>query len=122
MIDNGTVRTVEHRTEADARDDICISTTSARTIQAKSIPLLSTTIMVPCPIADPEKRESVLTLDDWSAIRWMHFRDGKSIRWISKEFGISRKTVTKYLAEPEAPKYKLQHSRAKPVADKWRKL
>jgi transposase len=122
MIDNGTVRAVQHQTEADAREDICIGATSVATMQAKSIPLLNTTIMVPCPIVDLEKRASVLTLDDWSAIRWMHFRDGKSIRWISREFAISRKTVTKYLAEPEPPKYKLQHPRAKPIADQWRKL
>jgi transposase len=78
--------------------------------------------MVPCPKTGLEKRVSVLTLDDWTSIRWMHFRDGKSARWISKEFGISRKTVSKYLAEADPPRYKLQNARAKPITGQWHEV
>jgi transposase len=62
----------------------------------------------------------VLTADDWTAIRWLHFREGKSARWIAKEFRLSRKTVAKYLEKPDAPRYTLSQLRAKPVADQWR--
>src|SRR5208283_2188975 len=77
-------------------------------------------IMVPCPLADLEEKASMITLDDWTSIRWLHFREGKSIRWISREFKISRETVSKYVGQPDVPKYTLKHARAKPVADQWR--
>ena len=82
--------------------------------------LEAATIMVSCPIVDLEKKAPVLTLEDWTSIRWLHFREKKSVRWIANEFRISRKTVAKYLEKPDAPKYTLSESRAKPVADQWR--
>jgi transposase len=78
------------------------------------------TIMVSCPIADLEKKAPLLTLEDWTSIRWLYFRERKSARWIAKEFRISRKTVAKYLEKPDVPRYTLSQSRAKPVADQWR--
>lgn len=32
----------------------------------------------------------MLTLDDWQSLRWLHSREGKSIRWIAKHFGLNR--------------------------------
>ncbi len=84
--------------------------------------LTDSTIMVPCPFVDLDKKASVLSVDEWTSIRWLHFREGKSIRWISKEFRISRKTVVKYLEKPDAPRYTLSQARAKPLADEWRTL
>jgi transposase len=77
-------------------------------------------IMVPCPIVDLEKKAPLLTLEDWTSIRWLHFREKRSTRWIAKEFGISRTTIAKYLQKPDAPRYNLSQSRAKPVGDQWR--
>ncbi len=82
--------------------------------------LVTGTIIVPCPHEDLENKASLLTIEDWTAIRWLHFRENRSVRWISKEFGISRKTVAKYLAEPDLPRYKLQQPRARPLSDTWR--
>jgi transposase len=44
--------------------------------------------------------EDVLTVDDYGAIRRAH-RDGKSIRMIARELGLSRITVRKALKHPE---------------------
>jgi transposase len=44
--------------------------------------------------------EDVLTVDDYGAIRRAH-RDGKSIRTIARELGLSRITVRKALKQPE---------------------
>jgi transposase len=62
----------------------------------------------------------LLKLDDWQSLRWLHLREGKSIRWISKHFGISRKTVGKYLKEPDAPRYRLNQTRSQPIVGPWR--
>lgn len=77
-------------------------------------------IMVSCPFGDLDRKTSVLELDSWQSIRWLHFREGKSVRWISKEFGIARRTVSKYLKKPDAPRYTLNQSRPKPVTGQWR--
>lgn len=107
--------------DADDEPLDIFSTSSIECVQDSEEGVLATsTIMVPCPRADLEKRVALLTVEDWTSIRWLHFREGKSARWISKEFGISRKTVSKYLAEPDHPRYKLQQPRAKPVSDLWR--
>lgn len=81
--------------------------------------LTAQTIMVSSPIVDLEQAVPLLSLDDWTSIRWLHFREEKSARWISKEFGISRKTIAKYLADPNAPKYSLTVPRPKPVTGPW---
>ena len=78
------------------------------------------TIMVSCPFGDLDGKTSLLDLDSWGAIRWLHAREGKSIRWISKQFGFSRETVAKYLSQPDAPKYTLSKPRPKPVTAAWR--
>jgi transposase len=72
-----------------------------------------------CPTADLEKTISMLTLDDWQSLRWLHFREEKSIRWISRQFGLSRQTVKKYLQEPDAPRYKIATARARPTTGPW---
>src|SRR5262245_55741973 len=46
------------------------------------------------------RAKDVLTVDDYGAIRRAH-RDGKSIRRIAREFGLSRITVRKALKNPE---------------------
>jgi transposase len=81
--------------------------------------LTAETIMVSCPFGDLERKTSLLQLDSWQSIRWLHFREGKSARWISKEFGIARRTVSKYLKKPDAPRYSLSKPRSRPVTGKW---
>lgn len=82
--------------------------------------LVAETIMVSCPSADLERKAPLLDVDDWQSLRWLYLREGKSIRWIAREFGISRNTVAKYLKEPDAPKYTRTKPRFCPVADSWR--
>lgn len=82
--------------------------------------LTAGTIMVSCPQKDLGRKTSLLDLDSWQSIRWLHAREGKSIRWISREFGISRETISKYLEKPDAPRYTLDQPRPKPVTGKWR--
>lgn len=113
--------TVESQRESnDSNPGISAAYTLGAPMDAQTGALLNSTIMVQCPIVDLEKKAPVLTLEDWTAIRWLHFREKKSVRWIAKEFRISRKTVAKYLEKPDAPRYTLSQSRAKPVADQWR--
>ena len=86
----------------------------------KKATLTASTIMVSCrPNWDLEKKASLLDTDDWTAIRWLHGREGKSARAISREFGMSRKTVKKYVENPDAPRYTLRQPRQKPVSDRW---
>lgn len=77
-------------------------------------------IMVPCPNADLDKKANLLDADDWTAMRWLHYREERSGNQIAKEFGYSRKTVQKYLKDPNAPKYKLKQARQQPLREKWR--
>ncbi len=81
--------------------------------------LTAGTIMVSCPIEDLDWKTPLLSLEDWQSIRWLHLREGKSIRWISKEFRLSRKTVAKYLRQPDAPRYCISQPRSKPVTGSW---
>jgi len=83
-------------------------------------PLTERPIMVSCPHWDLDGKTSLLEIDSWQSIRWLHFREGRSIRWISKEFGIARRTVSKYLKKPDSPKYSLSQARPKPVTGRWR--
>ncbi|MBS1954387.1 MAG: IS21 family transposase [Cyanobacteria bacterium SZAS-4] len=57
--------------------------------------------------------------DTWVSIRLLHLRQGKSKSWLAREFGISRNTVAKYLANPEAPRYRTVKPRGKPILSKW---
>jgi len=57
--------------------------------------------------------------DVWHSMRVLHFRQGKSKKWIAEEFGLSRNTVAKYLEHPEPPEYRIRQARARPVASKW---
>jgi transposase len=82
--------------------------------------LTDAAIIVPCPDVDLEKKTRLLDADDWTAMRWLHFREEKSGNQIAKEFGHSRKTVQKYLKDPNAPKYKLRQARTQPLREKWR--
>jgi len=58
--------------------------------QSKAPGLTASEIMVSCPISVLESTTSMLTLDDWQSLRWLHSREGKSIRWIAKHFGLNR--------------------------------
>jgi len=58
--------------------------------------------------------------DVWASIRVLHLRQGKSQSWIAREFGLSRNTVSKYLKDSDAPKYRASQPRGKPVLDKWK--
>lgn len=75
-------------------------------------------------VASPKVRARkpwVLMIDDdvLHAIRLLHYRQGKSKKWIAQEFGLSRNTVAKYLEQADPPAYTIRQPRAKPVADKW---
>lgn len=63
-----------------------------------------------------------MDLDDWTSMRWLNHREGKSQRWISKEFGISRNTIAKYLQNPDPPKYTMKVEREQPLRKKWRPI
>lgn len=82
--------------------------------------LTAATIMVSCPLRDLDRKTALLDLEAWQSIRWMHTREGRSVRWIAREFGIARKTVAKYLTHPDAPKYSLQKERPSPITGPWR--
>jgi transposase len=73
-------------------------------------------IMVSCP---SEEKAPLLDKESWQSIRWLYLREGKSARWISRQFGISRKTVAKYLKQPDAPKYQQSLARSSPVTGSW---
>lgn len=64
----------------------------------------------------------MLDVEDWRSLRWLHLREGKSQRWISKEFGISRNTVSKYLQNPDPPKYTMKTDREQPLRAQWRPI
>ena len=91
-------------------DSACLSEKSDLVIPA---------IILPCPIENLESTTSMLALDDWQSLRWLHFREGKSIRWISRQFGLSRQTVKKYLKEPDAPRYTADKPRGRPTTGPW---
>jgi transposase len=57
--------------------------------------------------------------DTWVSIRLLHLRQGKSQSWIARELGVSRNTVSKYLKDSDAPKYRTTKPRGRPIADKW---
>jgi len=82
--------------------------------------LTAKSIMVSCPLGDLDGKAPLLELDSWQSIRWLHFREGRSVRWIAREFGIARRTVSKYLNNPDAPRYSFSKPRSKPVTGQWR--
>lgn len=82
--------------------------------------LTASTMMVSCPLGHLKKKATLLDTDDWIAIRWLHKREEKSIRAISRDFGRSRKTVRKYVRDPDPPRYTLSRPRQRPVSDQWR--
>lgn len=79
-------------------------------------------IMVQCPSGPRTNGVLMLKADDWSFLRRLHVQEGKSIRWISKEFDISRKTVARYVKEPAVPKYSLASPRPSPVLEPFKKV
>jgi transposase len=101
-------------------DDTCNNTAIPPLIDIDKHVLTDASIIVPCPDADLEKKAKLLDADDWTAIRWLHFREERSGNQIAKEFGHSRKTVQKYLKEPNAPKYNMKKPRLQPLREKWR--
>jgi len=84
--------------------------------------LTEPSIIESCPNTNLEKTAKLLDADDWTAMRWLHFRENRSGNLIAKEFGHSRKTVQKYLKEPDAPKYRLKQARRQPLQEQWRKV
>ncbi|MFN8555579.1 MAG: hypothetical protein U0103_29285 [Candidatus Obscuribacterales bacterium] len=57
--------------------------------------------------------------DTWVSFRLLYLRQGKSKSWLAREFGISRNTVAKYLANPDALRYRTVKPRGKPILSKW---
>lgn len=100
--------------------NISASDTSTGVKDSEKPVLLASSMIVSCPQRDLEKTASLKDIDDWTAIRWLHDREGKSARAIAREFGMSRKTVKKYVGQPDAPRYTLKQPRDKPVSDQWR--
>ena len=62
----------------------------------------------PCLLGTEQETEGVMDVDLLSVIRRWHFREGQSIREISRRTKLSRNTIAKYLAsgevEPAYPK------------------
>ncbi len=82
--------------------------------------MTASTIMLSSPRKTTRKTDGLMIDDDlWSSIRVLHLRKGRSRSWISKELGISRNTVSKYLATDEPPAYKLSEPRGRPVSNEW---
>ena len=52
---------------------------------------------------------------DREYIRKQHFREGWSIRKISRQLGMCRKTVRKLLGDSQKPTYTLKEPRPRPV-------
>lgn len=125
MNDNGTIIYEETGVAAVQNPSVDISSdaTVSVALDSEKDVFEGSTIMVSlCPIVDLEKKAPVLDSEGWSSIRWLHFREGRSVRWISREFGLSRKTVAKYIGDDNSPQYKMVKARAKPVADDVRKM
>lgn len=55
-------------------------------------------------------------------IRKRHFRDGWSIRKISRQLGISRPTILKCLVDAEPPRYQIFQPRPCPIMDPFREI
>lgn len=86
-------------------------------------PLTEGPIMVQCPEKGPRApKVLMLKTADWSFLRRLHLQDGKSLRWISREFGLSRKTVAKYVQEESPPKYKMSSPRKSPQLEPFKKV
>lgn len=85
--------------------------------------LTAQTIMVSCsPVRARKTTSEMIERDEWCSLRWLHLRKGNSQRKIASELGISRNTVSKYLKDPEPPKYTMKERRAQPVRDKYREI
>jgi transposase len=79
--------------------------------------LTSISTKVSCPGQGPRTwKISMLKTKDWSFLRRLS-EEGKSARWIAAEFGLSRKTVSKYIKQQEPPKYAMQSPRCSPKLD-----
>jgi transposase len=59
----------------------------------------------------------MISVVDKELIRRLYIKQQKSIRWIAREFKISRKTVRKALVDGEEPKYNLTRAKPKPVTN-----
>lgn len=79
--------------------------------------------MVPCSLEGPRTKEVwMLKADDWSFLRRLHEQEGKSIRWIAKEFDMSRKTVAKHVRQTSPPRYAMSKPRSSPVMEPVRNV
>jgi transposase len=77
--------------------------------------------MVQCPLKGPGTVKALmLQTEDWSFLRRLKLQEGKSDRWISKQFNISRKTVSKYTKEETPPKYKMTKPRQSPALEPYK--
>ena len=57
----------------------------------------------------------MLKVNKIERIRGAYYVDGKSMRWIEREYGHSWRTIKKALASAEASKYTLKAGREAPV-------
>jgi DNA invertase Pin-like site-specific DNA recombinase len=64
----------------------------------------------------------MISVVDKELIRRLYFKQQKSIRWIAREFKMSRKTVRKALVDGEKPKYNLTRPKPKPVTSHIRPI
>ena len=58
------------------------------------------------------EEEQVLVMETAMKIRGWILRDGRSIRAVARETGLSRTTIKKYLKNDEPPQYRRAHERA----------
>jgi transposase len=64
----------------------------------------------------------MLKTEDWSFLRRLHVQEGKSMRWIAREFKLSRNTVAKYVQDGSPPRYKLSKPRVFPVLEPFKEF
>lgn len=64
----------------------------------------------------------MISVVDKELIRRLYFKQQKSIRWIAREFKMSRKTVRKALVDGNEPKYNLTRPKPKPVTSHIRPI
>ena len=60
------------------------------------------------------------TVEQIAEIRHAYYNEGRSVRWIAREYHHSRERVRQALDNPEPRKYTRTKAKAAPVMDKWK--
>lgn len=57
----------------------------------------------------------MVKMADIERIRWLHLKEGWSVRRIAREMNLNRRTVARWLIRPEVPQYHRESERPKPA-------